>query len=115
LNENAYALFQKGSRLLEERHPAQAALVLEKAKEMHPDKASIREALGRAYYNYGQYRLSKEEFGKAIDIEPTNHYAHFGLGLSFKKLGDRRLARRHLKLAAAMKPDELYIKALQNL
>ncbi|MDI6817258.1 MAG: tetratricopeptide repeat protein [Actinomycetota bacterium] len=115
MEDNSYALFQKGMGLLEDKHPAQAALVLEKVKVIHPEKASIREALGRAYFNHGQYRLAKEEFLKAVEIEPTNDYAHFGLGLSFKKMGDRRMARRHLKLAAIMKPDDKYILALVGL
>lgn len=115
MGENAYELFVQGKSLLEEKHPAQAALVLEKVKAIFPNKGSIREALGRAYFNYGQYYLAKEEFGKAVEIEPTNHYAHFGLGLCFKKMGDNDMAYRHLKLAIAMKPDDLYIKALARL
>jgi hypothetical protein len=35
----------------------------------------------------------------------VNDYAHFCLGRSFEKLGDRRAARRHLSLAFGMRPD----------
>ncbi len=110
--ENAYSLLAKGQQLLRTRHPAAAAVVLERAKELEPNKASIREALARAYYNYGQYGLSKNEFEKALEIEPTNHYAHFGLGLCFSKIGDKLGARRHLKIAIAMEPDDRYKEAL---
>jgi Flp pilus assembly protein TadD len=57
LDKNAYELFQQGKSLLEEKHPAQAALVLEKVKAIFPNKGSIREALGRAYFNYGQWDI----------------------------------------------------------
>ena len=110
--ENAYSLLARGHQLLEERHAAQAAIVLERAKELEPNKASIREALARAYYNSGRFESSTKEFDKALEIEPTNHYAHFGIGLCFSKLGDRAAALRHLKIAIAMEPDERYKEAL---
>ena len=45
-SDDAYALFQRGQALLADRHWAQAAVSLEKAKRLEPDKTSIREALG---------------------------------------------------------------------
>jgi len=112
--ETAYALLRKGKELLKSKNPAQAAVVLERAKKLEPTKASIREALARAYYNYGQYELAMKEFEKALEIEPTNHYAHFGLGLCFIKTGDKNAGIGHLKLAIAMEPQEMYIKALNR-
>ena len=42
-----------------------------------------------------------------------NDYAHFGLGLCLPREGDHLGARRHLKLAVAMRPDhEHYRQAL---
>ncbi len=49
-----YELLQRGQALLEGRHHAQAAIVLERADRLEPGKGSILEALGRAYYNSGQ-------------------------------------------------------------
>jgi len=112
--ESAYSLLIKGIKLLETENPAQAALVLERAKMLEPEKASIREALARAYFNFGRYHLARQEFEKALVIDPTNHYAHFGLGLSLKKIGDIIGAGRHLKLAVAMEPDEVYEEALRR-
>ena len=54
--DDAYALFQRGLSLLADSHWAQAAVSLEKAKRLEPDKTSIREALGRAYFRSGRYR-----------------------------------------------------------
>ena len=53
----AYELFQRGSRMLAERHPGAAAVLLERALALEPGKASILEALGRAYFNVGSHEL----------------------------------------------------------
>jgi Flp pilus assembly protein TadD len=104
-SDDAYALFQRGLSLLAENHWAQAAVSLEKAKRLEPDKTSIREALGRAYFRSGRYGHAASEFSAVVERSPANDYAHFCLGRSFEKLGDRRGARRHLSLAFGMRPD----------
>jgi tetratricopeptide (TPR) repeat protein len=104
-SDDAYALFQRGISLLAESHWAQAAVSLEKAKRLEPDKTSIREALGRAYFRSGRYRRAASEFSAVVERSPANDYAHFCLGRSFQKLGDRRSAKRHFSLACGMRPD----------
>jgi len=114
--ESAYELLQRGKELLESRNPAQAAVVLERAKKLEPEKGSIREALGQAYYNFRDYQSARAEFEKATEIDPTNHYAHFGLALSLKHLGDKIGALKHLKIANAMEPNsEIYQNAFARL
>ena len=113
--ETAYSLLLKGRQLLRTKNPAQAAVVLERAKKLEPRKGSIREALGQAYYNYGQYHLAKKEFKEALNLDPTNHYAHFGIGLCFNRTGNTTAACGHLKLAIAMEPDERYKEALKKI
>jgi tetratricopeptide (TPR) repeat protein len=104
-SNDAYALFQRGQALLADRHWQQAVVSLEKAKRLEPDKTSIREALGRAYFHSGSYNHAAREFSAIVERTPVNDYAHFCLGRSLQKLGDRRAARRHLKLACGMRPD----------
>lgn len=114
--ESAYELFRHGTRLLEQHHPAAAAVVLERADRLEPGKASILEALGRAYYNHGQPAIAAERFQAIIDRDPLAHYAHFGLGLSRKRLGDSDAARRHLRMAVFLKPEyPEYDRALRRL
>jgi len=114
--ESAYDLFRRGSRLLAERHPGAAAIVLERASRLEPGKASILEALGRAYYNQGQPQLSAERFRAIVEHDPLAHYSHFGLGLSLRRLGKTAAARRHLKMAVALKPQIAdYRRALDRL
>lgn len=114
--ESAYALFQRGAELLARRHHAQAAIVLERAARLEPNKGSILEALGRAYYNSGQTERSRETFESLLEVDPSSPFAHFGLGQSLKRLGRRREARTHLRLAVALAPrSDLYRGALARL
>ena len=101
-NESAYDLFKRGEAFLRSSHPAQAAVVLDRARRQEPGRTSIREALGRAYYNSGQYSHAAEQFRFVTESYPTNGYAHFCLGKCGEKLGDELLVRRHFRLAALM-------------
>jgi tetratricopeptide (TPR) repeat protein len=114
--ESAYELLQRGSALLKQRHFAQAATVLERADREEPGKASILEALGRAYYNSGQHEQSRATFERLLELDPSAHYAHFALGQSLKQLGRRSEARTHLRLAVALSPtSKIYAGALARL
>jgi tetratricopeptide (TPR) repeat protein len=114
--ETAYDLLQRGHALLAGRHHAQAAIVLERADRLEPGKASILEALGRAYYNSGQHERSRATFEQVLELDPSAHYAHFALGQSLKKLGRRKEAGTHLRLAVALSPDTaMYREALARL
>lgn len=114
--EGAYELFRRGSQLLERNHPGAAAVLLERAARHEPGKASILEALGRAYYNQGRAARAAESFRAIVDRDPLAHYSHFGLGLSYRRLGDVDRARRHLKMAVFLRPEiEDYRRALERL
>ncbi len=114
--ESAYELLQRGHALLKGRHFAQAATVLERADREEPGKASILEALGRAYYNSGQHDRSRATFERVLELDPSAHYAHFALGQSLKQLGRRDEAWTHLRLAVALSPTtKIYAGALARL
>ncbi|MDQ3944670.1 MAG: tetratricopeptide repeat protein [Actinomycetota bacterium] len=111
----AYSRFQEGSRLLETGNSHAAVIPLERARELEPEKGSIREALARAYFRSGRIDAAAEEFEKVVELDPVNDYAHFGLGLCLLRRGDRDAARGHLKLATIMRPDaEEYQAALRQ-
>ena len=114
--EGAYELFRRGSRLLAEHHPGAAAVLLERCLALEPGKASILEALGRAYFNQGAHAAAADRFQSIVDDHPLEHYAHFGLGLCSARLGDARRAERHLRMAVFLRPDnEDYQRALDRL
>lgn len=114
--ETAYDLLQRGHALLERRHFAQAAIVLERADRQEPSKGSILEALGRAYFNSGQPEKAHATFEALLEVEPSSHYAHYAIGQSLKRLGRVDRARTHLRLAVALSPrNALYSGALARL
>jgi tetratricopeptide (TPR) repeat protein len=114
--ETAYDLLQRGQELLDRRHHAQAAIVLERADRLEPGKGSIIEALGRAYFNSGQAERARETFERLLEVDPSSHYGHFALGQSLKRLDRRAEARTHLRLAVALSPaTALYRDALARL
>ncbi|HEY8818683.1 MAG TPA: tetratricopeptide repeat protein [Candidatus Limnocylindrales bacterium] len=114
--ESAYDLLQRGQALLDRRHFAQAAIVLERADRLEPRKGSILEALGRAYFNSGQAEAARATFEALLDVDPSSHYGHFALGQSLKRLGRRSEAGTHLRLAVALSPETtLYRDALARL
>ena len=114
--ESAYELFRRGSQMLADRHPGAAAVLLERALALEPGKASILEALGQAYFNQGDHAAAADRFAAIVDADPVAHYAHFGLGLSKARLGEMTAARRHLRMAVLLKPEnEAYQRALGRL
>ena len=114
--DSAYELFQRGSQMLADRHPGAAAVLLERALALEPGKASILEALGQAYFNQGSHALAADRFAAIVEADPLAHYAHFGLGLSRARLGEVEDARRHLRMAVFLKPEnEAYQRALVDL
>lgn len=111
--ESAYDLFTRGSALLAQRHPGAAAVLLERCLSLEPGKASILEALGRAYYNLGDHARAAERFQAMVDANPLAHYAQFGLGLARLRMGDAAASLRHLRMAVFLKPEiEDYTRAL---
>jgi Flp pilus assembly protein TadD len=114
--EHVYDLFMRGSELLARGDYQAAAIPLEKARAYEPDKMSIREALGRAYFHAGRYTEARDEFAAVVEHSPVNDFAHFCLGRSLEKTGRRVEARRHLRLAAGLRPDRAdYRKYLNRL
>ena len=114
--EGAYELLQRGTALLAKRHAAQAAVVLVRAAAIEPRKGSILEPLGRALFMSGQIDRAVETFAALLEIDPSNHYAHYALGRSLIRLGRHGEARTHLKLAVAMAPESrLYRGGLERL
>jgi len=100
-----YSLYQQGMSLLEAGDFVQATVPLSKAARMAPEKSSIREALGRAYFHSQRYREASREFEAVVERYPVNDFAHFCLGRALTLAGQRDRARRHLAIAANLRPE----------
>jgi Flp pilus assembly protein TadD len=103
--DDVYDLFRRGTELLEAGDFDQATIPLKKARDAEPEKASIREALGRAYFRSGHFEAARAEFEAVVELAPTNDYALFCLGRALLNLGRSREARRPLALAAQLRPE----------
>jgi Flp pilus assembly protein TadD len=113
---SAYDLYERGRSMLAGGHPHQAVLLLSQAKLLEPEKASIREALGRALYACGRASPARREFAKAVQLNPSDDYAHFALALACERTGQRSRARGHAKLAVVLRPDVPdYVRVLERL
>jgi Flp pilus assembly protein TadD len=99
-----YDLYQQGRKHLAAGMAAQATVPLEKAKRREPDKASIREALGIAYFRIRRYEEAEREFRRVLEISPTDDYAHYALGRCLEKRGKAAEANGHYKLASSLRP-----------
>jgi Flp pilus assembly protein TadD len=111
-----FELFQQGREHLAKGRPAQATVALEKAKAREPDKASIREALGIAYFRIKRYPEAETEFRKMLELAPVDDYAHYALGRCLEKLGREAEANGHYKLASSLRPGEsAYVSRIKDL
>ncbi len=103
--EATYTLYRRGIELLEDGDFVDAAEPLAEAARRAPEKTSIREALGRAYFRAGRFAPAAVEFEAVVEIHPVDDYAHFCLGRALSKTGEKRRARHHLALASNLRPD----------
>ncbi|HUR84376.1 MAG TPA: tetratricopeptide repeat protein [Solirubrobacteraceae bacterium] len=103
--DDVYELFQNGTRLLKARDFHAAAVPLARCRDLEPDKTSVREALGRAFFGSQRYAEAAAEFEAVVDRAPTNDYALFCLGRSLQQLGRHREARKPLALACCLRPE----------
>ncbi|WP_369133801.1 tetratricopeptide repeat protein [Modestobacter sp. I12A-02662] len=110
-----YEWYQRGLQLLGDGHPDAAATLFTRAADAEPASRSVLEALARAQYDAGRYRAAMDSFTRLIDLNPTDDYAQFGLGLAASRAGELGLAAEHLALAVAMRPDQTqYARALRG-
>ncbi|HWO17101.1 MAG TPA: tetratricopeptide repeat protein [Solirubrobacterales bacterium] len=105
IRDSTYTLYRRGIELLEDGSFEQAAEPLAEAARRAPEKSSVREALGRAYYRSGRFADAAAEFEAVVETHNVNDYAHFCLGRALTKIGETRRARHHLALASNLRPD----------
>jgi Flp pilus assembly protein TadD len=114
---DAYTLFREGQKRLRTGMAAQATVPLERAKRLEPEKASIREALGIAYFRLARWEDAEREFRTIVEeLSPTDDYAHYALGRALEQLGRTAEANGHYKLASSMDPgSETYAARILDL
>ncbi|MDA1298669.1 MAG: tetratricopeptide repeat protein [Proteobacteria bacterium] len=68
------------------------------AYEINPDSPSILARLGRSYLDHKQYEQAAAHLGMALALNPEINALHYPLGLAYRGLGQRDLARQHMAL-----------------
>src|SRR4051812_49634707 len=105
MSESVYDLFTRGTALLEGGDFHAATVPLGRARDLDPDKTSIREALGRALFHAQRYSEAATEFEAVVQRAPTNDFALFCWGRSLQLLGRHHEARAPLAQAAYLRPE----------
>jgi Flp pilus assembly protein TadD len=114
---DTYDLFREGQKRLRNGMAAQATVPLERARKLEPAKASIREALGIAYFRLARWQDAEREFRTIVEeLAPTDDYAHYALGRALERQGRTAEANGHYKLASSMDPSsEQYASRILDL
>lgn len=68
-----------------------------------PGETQVQFALGRAYYGTGSYRQAVKAFETAVRLKPDFASAHYGLGLSYLEVGDKRSAEKEEQVLRKLK------------
>jgi Flp pilus assembly protein TadD len=111
-----YDLYRQGRDHMAAGLNAQATVALEKAKRREPAKASIREALGIAYFRIRRFSEAEQEFRAILELKAVDHYAHFALGRCLEKQGRPDEAYGHYRMATFFRPQSRdYRRALDKL
>src|SRR5258706_346989 len=92
--------------LLEHGGDPQAALALaQTAWHASPDKSSIADTLGWAYYRVGAYSAAAPLFQEALKKSDKNLVYHYHLGLTYQQLKDLSRARAEFDKIIKLDPD----------
>jgi Tfp pilus assembly protein PilF len=110
-----YTLYRRGIELLEDGDFEHATEPLAEAARRDPEKTSVREALGRAYYRAGRFSQAAVEFEAVVESHHADDYAHFCLGRALSMIGQKRRARHHLALASNLRPERRDYRYYRNL
>lgn len=103
--DDTYRLYRQGVELLEDGSFGEATVPLSEVARRAPEKTSVREALGRAYFRNRQFAEAAAEFEAVVESHPVDDYAHFCLGRALSLTGQAERARHHLALASNLRPD----------
>lgn len=114
-DSEVYGLYVRGTALLESGDAQGAVAVLEEAVlAAGQARGSLYEALARALFATAQVGRARRAFEHVVELDPTDHYAHFGIGRCCERQGALREAQTHYRLATALAPNADYAAALRR-
>ena len=112
--DSVYDLYRRGCELLDHGDYQAAIVPLTRARDLEPDKASIREALGRALFHAQRYEGAAAEF-EAVAAQRAHERLRAVLpGPPMQLLGRHREACQPLALACSLRPERARLPALSR-
>jgi tetratricopeptide (TPR) repeat protein len=112
MTDGTFESFRRAETLLSQRRPLEALQELAAVVQAAPDAPSVHLLAGRAYLGSAQLNRAERAFLRVLELDPSDHYAHFALGRTLQRQGRLAEAKTQLKLAAAMNPLPEYQEAL---
>jgi Flp pilus assembly protein TadD len=100
---------------LDSGDPRSAVRLLEPLASGTFATTAVRLLLARAYFHSAQLRRAEQQFREVLDLDPTDHFAHFALGRTLERQSRPDEALRHFRLAAAMTASVEYEAAVTRL
>jgi len=100
---------------LDSGDPRSAVRLLEPLASGTFATTAVRLLLARAYFHSAQLRRAEQQFREVLDLDPTDHFAHFALGRTLERQSRLDEALRHFRLAAAMTASVEYEAAVTRL
>jgi Flp pilus assembly protein TadD len=110
--EGTFESFRRAETLLAQRRPLEALRELAVVVSAAPDSPSVHLLAGRAYLGSAQLGRAEQAFLRVLELDPSDHYAHFALGRTLQRQGRLAEAKTQLRLASAMNPLPEYQEAL---
>lgn len=97
--------YHQAWRLLEDRSPQQALVMLEPALEAEPESSGLRTLRAWAYFQTAQLARAEADLLVLVEAAPTDVWARFALGRVLERQSRYAEALPHLRLAAVMSGD----------
>lgn len=104
--------YRQADRLLADGNPHAALTVVEPLVAQEPDTVAVLLLAARANFDCARLEQAESLFRRVVELDPTHHYAHAGLGRTLQRRSRPREALPHLRLATALSPEPWYAQAL---
>jgi tetratricopeptide (TPR) repeat protein len=107
--------YERGVQALDEGRHGDALHAFEQAYHLNPHDPALHEAIGRLYYEQGNYRRAREYLQYAVHLAPRLGKAWYGLALVEEREGNSEQALALLRRALEIDPsDEVAARTLEG-
>lgn len=106
--------YRWASRLVSGGDPHSALQVLQPLLDVERDNPTVLLVAARAAFDSAQVERAEQLFRRIVELDPSDHYAHAGLGRTLQRRHRHREALPYLRIASALSPEPWYAEALQR-